>query len=38
MAVSGSDDKLVKLWDVNTAQALHDFNDHEGGVSKVMPN
>lgn len=27
-AVTGSDDKQVKLWDVASRQALHTFYDH----------
>jgi WD40 repeat protein len=38
LAVSGSDDKVVKLWDVGTASSLHDFGDHEGAVNKVSQN
>ena len=29
LAVSGSDDKLVKLWDVATHQSIHTFYDHD---------
>ncbi len=29
LAVSGGDDKLVKLWDVSTHQLLQSFNDHD---------
>jgi centriolar protein POC1 len=25
---TGSDDKLVKLWDIETHQCLHTFHDH----------
>ena len=28
MAVSGSDDKTVKLWDVDAHQVMHTFYDH----------
>jgi len=28
MAVSGGDDKLVKLWDVAAHQCMHTFYDH----------
>jgi WD40 repeat protein len=28
LAVSGSDDKTVKLWDVSVHQNMHTFYDH----------
>ena len=28
LAITGSDDKLVKLWDVPTHSVLHNFCDH----------
>lgn len=28
LVATGSDDKLVKLWDVATHQSLHTFHDH----------
>lgn len=36
LAATGSDDKLVKLWDVPTHQALHTFCDHSDVVRQVL--
>jgi centriolar protein POC1 len=30
VAVSGGDDKLVKLWDIEAHHCLHTFFEHEG--------
>lgn len=38
LAVSGGDDKVVKLWDVANQRHLQDFVDHSGHVNKVMFN
>ena len=36
MIASGSDDKTVKLWDVNLGgELIHTFTDHTGMVSDV---
>jgi WD40 repeat protein len=34
-ALSGSDDGLVILWDVETGEAIHRFKGHAGGVNSV---
>ena len=33
-AITGSDDKQVKLWDVASRQALHTFHDHNEYVTQ----
>jgi centriolar protein POC1 len=35
MIASGSDDKTVRLWDVNANSLIHSFTDHTGMVSDV---
>ena len=36
MIASGSDDKTVKLWDVNlNGELIHTFTDHTGMISDV---
>ena len=37
LAVTGSDDKQVKLWDVASHQSLHTFYDHNEYVTYVVP-
>ena len=34
-ALSGSDDKTLRLWDLETGAELRRFEGHEGGVSSV---
>ena len=36
LAVTGSDDKQVKLWDVASHQSLHTFYDHNEYVTYVV--
>lgn len=35
LAVSGSDDKTVRVWDVTTRQCLRVYDDHSGFVNTV---
>ncbi len=35
LAVTGSDDKTVKLWDLATHQTVHTFYEHSGAVMSV---
>jgi centriolar protein POC1 len=32
LAVSGSDDKTVKLWDITSHRCIHSWDDHAGCV------
>jgi periodic tryptophan protein 1 len=36
LLASGSDDKTVKLWDVQTRTALHTFTHHREPVRRVL--
>ena len=35
LAVSGSEDKTVKLWDVHNHQCMHTFYEHSAAVRSV---
>ena len=35
MVASGSDDRTVKLWDIQDEKVIHSFNDHAGMISAV---
>ena len=35
MVASGSDDRTVRLWDVNASYEIHMFTDHTGMVNNV---
>ena len=35
LLASGSNDKTIKLWDVDTRECVHTFEGHEGVISSV---
>ena len=35
LVASGSNDKTIKLWDVDTRECVHTFEGHEGVISSV---